>query len=155
MHTHAPSDYICPFCELVKGKSGEYQNNKCIVYEDKFVLAFVSPKWWVNNPGNVLVIPKKHFENIYDIPENLLAKVSIVSKKIALAMKETYPCDGVSTRQHNEPHGGQDVWHFHIHVFPRYKDDNLYQNHDKKQFVGLKGRLIYVKKLRKYFASIS
>ena len=41
-------------------------------------------------------------------------------------MKDAYGCDGVSTAQHNEPDGNQDVWHYHTHVFPRYQGDNLY-----------------------------
>jgi histidine triad (HIT) family protein len=43
-------------------------------------------------------------------------------------MKAAYHCDGISTRQHNEPAGNQDVWHYHLHVFPRYTDDQLYLN---------------------------
>ena len=44
----------------------------------------------------------------------------------ALALKTAFDCDGVSTRQHNEPAGNQDVWHYHLHVFPRFTDDGLY-----------------------------
>ena len=45
---------------------------------------------------------------------------------MALTMKVVYSCDGISTRQHNEPAGNQDVWHYHLHVTPRYKDDVFY-----------------------------
>jgi histidine triad (HIT) family protein len=45
-----------------------------------------------------------------------------------LALKKAYACDGVSTRQHNEPAGGQDVWHYHLHVFPRFAGDDLYRS---------------------------
>jgi len=55
-------------------------------------------------------------------------------------------------RQHNEPDGGQDVWHFHVHVFPRYKDDKLYQNHDKKRYVDKKDRQQYVNKLKEFLS---
>jgi histidine triad (HIT) family protein len=68
-----------------------------------------------------------NIENIYDLPSELSYRIHDVEKKIAIALKETYECDGVSTRQHNEPCGGQDVWHYHIHVIPRYKEDELYK----------------------------
>ena len=135
MHSHAPQDYVCPFCILSEGKETEYNSQSDIVYQDPTTIAFVSPKWWINNPANVLVIPKEHYENIYDIRDEILADVYKTSKKIATAIRESYPSDGTSMRQHNEPDGGQEVWHFHVHVFPRYKNDNLYKNHDNKRFI--------------------
>lgn len=45
---------------------------------------------------------------------------------MAMALKGAYACDGISTRQHNEPAGNQVVWHYHLHVFPRYNNDRLY-----------------------------
>jgi histidine triad (HIT) family protein len=148
MYNHAPQGYDCPFCELSEGKETEYNAQADIVWEDTNTLAFVSPKWWINNPANVLVITKKHYENIYDIPDAELSDVYKVAKKIALAIKESYPSDGTSMRQHNEPGGGQDVWHFHVHVFPRYRDDKLYQNHENKKFITKEEKKEYVKKLR-------
>lgn len=112
----------------------------------------IAPKWWVNNPGHVLVVPNKHYENIYDIPEELLSEVYKIVQKVAIAIRSTYGCDGTSTRQHNEPVGNQDVWHLHVHVFPRYENDHLYQNHEKKRFVDATARAHYAKKLQTYFA---
>lgn len=152
MHNHAPQDYECPFCILSKGGETEYNSPADIVWEDGNSIAFVSPKWWIKNPANVLVITKKHYENIYDIPDVVLADVYKTAKKIALAIKESYPSDGTSMRQHNEPDGGQDVWHFHVHVFPRYKNDMLYQNHDNKRFVSKDDKKKYVNKLKQFLA---
>lgn len=148
MITHAPNDYICPFCDWLAGNETEYKQNNDIVWQDEHTLAFVSPKWWVNNPGHVIVIPKKHYENIYDIPEEVLAKTYNTVKKMAIAIKKAYKSDGTSTRQHNEPAGNQDVWHLHVHVYPRYTDDNLYQNHENKRFVSPEERVEYVRKLK-------
>lgn len=153
MFNHAPKDYQCPLCDLVQGKETEYNKLSDVVYEDDSCLAFISPKWWINNPGNVIVIPKKHQENIYDIDEDSLSKVNILGKKLAQAMKEVYQCEGVSFRQHNEPAGNQDLWHFHLHVFPRYKDDNLYLFYpaqDKKRFVSIEERSVFAEKLKNY-----
>ena len=101
-----------------------------------------------------MVVPKLHIENVYDIPDELLHKVYSLGKQVALGMKETYKCDGISFRQHNEPAGNQDVWHFHLHVFPRWGDDQLYINHQKKEFVNAEKRLPYAEKLKGYFQNL-
>lgn len=149
--THEPANYDCPFCLLVNGGSDEYSSQDDIVYKNEHTTAKISPKWWVNNPGHVIVVPNRHYENLYDIPEEVVAEVYRTVKKIGIAIRSTYDCDGVSTRQHNEPAGNQDVWHLHVHVFPRYENDNLYQNHEDKSFVSAEARLPYAKKLRGYF----
>lgn len=151
MFNHEPEKYDCPFCNFVAGKETELNSKADVIYEDSKILAFVAPKWWVNNPGNVIVIPKLHVENIYDIEDELLGEIQIVGKQVALAMKKGYMCDGVSFRQHNEPDGSQDVWHFHLHVFPRWKDDELYERHKDKRMVPAEERSTYAEKLRPYF----
>lgn len=154
MYNHAPQNYVCPFCIVSRGGETEFISQTDIVWQDRNTIALVSPKWWINNPANVLVVTKEHFENIYDIPEDILADVYKTAKKVALAIKVSYQSDGTSMRQHNEPHGGQDVWHFHVHVFPRYKKDKLYENHDKKRFVRKEEKRPYVKKLKKHIAKV-
>lgn len=99
----------------------------------------------------MLVIPRTHVENVYTIEDELLAKLSILGKEVALGMKETYKCEGVSFRQHNEPSGGQDVWHYHLHVFPRYKDDDLYTNHKDARYTTAEERAPYASKLKEWF----
>ncbi len=156
MFSHQPSDYICPFCDWLAGNETEYKRNSDIVYQDDEVTAFIAPKWWVNNPGNVIIIPNHHRENIYDIPDQQLAAVYAVIKQIAIAIRNTYDgCEGTSTRQHNELAGNQSVWHFHAHVFPRYENDRLYQNHDNKSFVEPERRKEYADKLRAYFDKLT
>ncbi|MCY3783074.1 MAG: HIT domain-containing protein [Chloroflexi bacterium] len=75
-----------------------------------------------DSPGNDLVIPLAHHENIYALPDDLAARVAHVARRVAMAMRRGYPCDGVTVRQNNEPAGGQDVWHLHTHVIPRHAD---------------------------------
>ncbi len=152
MYSHEPYDYDCPFCRLVSGQDDDVNRREYIVYEDDFTLAYVSPKWWINNPGNVIVIPKEHIENIYTIPDELLENVYKTAKRIAIAIKKAYPSDGTSMRQHNEPAGNQDVWHFHVHVFPRFTSDELYKNHDTKHWVNHDERMKFVEKLKGYFS---
>jgi len=126
MYNHAPEGYDCPFCRLVHGLDTSASSQDDVVYRDVSVTAFVSAGWWPNNRGHVLVIPNAHYENVYDLPPELATPIQRVTREIAVAFKETYGCDGVSTRQHNEPAGMQDVWHYHQHVFPRYEGDDLY-----------------------------
>jgi histidine triad (HIT) family protein len=153
MFNHQPADYVCPFCQLLAGNESEYNKTQDIVFQNEYATASVAPKWWVNNHGHVLVVPNKHYENLYDIPDEVLGEVYKVVKKVAIALRSTYGCDGTSTRQHNEPAGNQDVWHFHVHVYPRYKDDDLYKNHDKKEFVDAAARKPFANKLREFLDS--
>ena len=97
-----------------------------IVHRNDDVFVKVNPGWWPNNPGSVLVIPIDHHENVFDLPVELGTPIQRAVRAAAIAMKDAYGCDGVSTRQHNEPAGNQDVWHYHVHVFPRFTNDGLY-----------------------------
>lgn len=127
MYNHAPDGYDCPFCRLARGDDTRLSSQEDIVFRDDDVFAFVPSGTWPNNPGNVLVVPNQHHENIYDLPPGLALPIQRVARRIALAFKAAYGCDGVPTRQHNEPAGQQDVWHYHLHVFPRYAGDDLYR----------------------------
>ena len=151
MYNHAPSDYACPFCLIAEGQGTDLTDEHDVVYRDASVTAFVSAAWWPNNPGHVIVIPNQHFENIYDLPLAFASEIHRVARDIALAFKAAYGCEGVSTRQHNEPAGNQDVWHYHLHVFPRYTGDELYLHLYQRRFTTPAERLPYATKLRAYF----
>jgi histidine triad (HIT) family protein len=153
--SHEPEGYACPFCVVLTKGHDRYTNEQDIVYKNEHTTAFIAPKWWTNNKGHVLVLPNKHYENIYDIPDELHAEVYSTVKKIATAIRSTYDCEGTSIRQHNEPAGDQDIWHFHAHIYPRYSEDKLYHNHDNAVFSDPELRVPYAKKLRAYFAENS
>jgi len=87
----------------------------------------VSPRWWPRNPGHVIVVPAEHHESLYTVPDALGGDLFAAARRAALALKAAYGCPGTSTRQHNEPAGDQEVWHFHWHVFPRWPGDRLYE----------------------------
>ena len=101
---------------------GEIPSDK--LYEDEHTYAFldISP----NVKGHSLVIPKKPFKNIYEIPEDegakLLKTVSLVSK----TLKESLGADGVNLIMNNDAPAGQEVFHAHFHVMPRFENDNGY-----------------------------
>jgi histidine triad (HIT) family protein len=117
-----------------------------VVYRDGEVMALISSHQWPNTAGHVLVIPTAHHENIYDLPLRLATRIHELARAVALAMKRTFSCDGVSTYQHNEPAGNQDVWHYHLHVFPRYVGDDLYNT--QRALMSVEERAGYARDLR-------
>ncbi len=124
--SRAPKDYICPICLGVQGVENEHTVMKQtdVVYKDDLVTAFVNSFFsGHNNDGFVIVVPNEHFENLYSLPAEYGYRIFEIAQKIAIAMKQAYACDGITTRQNNEPEGDQHAFHFHFHVWPRYKDD--------------------------------
>src|SRR4030042_3616829 len=106
----------CIFCKLVKG---EIPSSK--VYEDKDVLAFldIGPV----NKGHTLVIPKKHYETIWDVPDKVLGVMMIKSKEISKTIEKALKADGINIMISNRKSAGQLVPHAHIHLIPRYQGD--------------------------------
>lgn len=153
MQRHEPPGYRCPFCALVGGGETEWNRRSDVVVQDSRTTAFVSPKWWERNPGHVIVVPNEHHENLYAIPSDALAEVVVAAQRVAGAVRATYDCSGTSIRQHNEPGGGQDVWHFHVHVFPRNDGDALYGG-AAARWVAVGEREPYAERLRAYFAGL-
>ena len=106
----------CIFCKIA---SGEIPSNT--IYEDDNFRVILD-----NGPatkGHALVLPKKHYANLFEIPEDVLSGAAIVAKKVAGTMKEKLSCDGLNLVQNNGEAAGQTVMHFHLHIIPRYHDD--------------------------------
>lgn len=108
----------CIFCKIVKG---EIASKK--IYENEKVLAFLD----VNpvSKGHILIIPKKHFENIYEIKDSYLKEIISVAKIIAESLKKSLNADSVNILHASGKDAQQSVFHFHIHLIPRYKDDGF------------------------------
>lgn len=108
----------CIFCKLA---NGVFETNT--VYEDDSFRAImdISP----SAKGHVIILPKEHADNVFEIPEETVAKGFVVAKKIAGAVKKVTGCDGVNILQNNGEAAGQTVFHFHIHVIPRFNDDDI------------------------------
>lgn len=105
----------CVFCKIA---AGEIPSRK--IYEDKDVVAIMdlSP----TSKGHSLIIPKEHYANIYDIDEDIAAKIMRVAKKLATKMTVALNCDGFNLLQNNGATAGQTMFHFHMHLIPRYKN---------------------------------
>lgn len=126
--SHAPAGYVCPFCLLAQGAGDAriYSLQTDVVYHDTKLTAFIGSHQWPNNAGNTIIIPNRHYENLYTLPLSYATGIQHLARRLALAMKTVWACEGISTRQHNEPAGSQDVWHYHLHITPRYQNDDFY-----------------------------
>jgi histidine triad (HIT) family protein len=108
----------CPFCEIVAGRRAEE-----IVYSDDAVVAFLCepPATW----GHVLVVPRQHRTDIWDTPPEEAASAMLAARLLAEVARDDLGAVGVNLRQNNGSKAGQDVFHFHLHLVPRYPDDTL------------------------------
>lgn len=107
----------CIFCEIAAGNIPS-----ATLYEDGDfrVILDLGPA----TRGHALILPKEHFSDIYEIPEERAAKAMILAKKMAEAMKAVLHNDGFNIVQNNGEAAGQTVFHFHMHLIPRYKEDH-------------------------------
>ena len=126
--SHRSQDYINPFKLLVEGiEEDVLSKQQDIFYQDEDITAFISISKPPNLPFNALIIPNQDFESLYVMPDEILWKIHSFSKRLALAYKVLFEVEGVSIRQHNEPAGSQDVFHYHLHVIPRFHDDLFHE----------------------------
>lgn len=138
----------CAFCRFGAGEESHWNSLADVVWRDESTLAFVSPAWWPNNPGHVIVIPLAHADRLETIDVADLAAVHTTAQRIAIAMHAAYGCDATSTRQHNGAAAGQEIPHLHVHVFPRYERDRLYELTPERRRVSPEERAPYAEKLR-------
>lgn len=94
------------------------------------------------------MVPLEHFENMYDLPDEVGARVFSVAKKLSGAMTQAYGCSGVTTLQNNGPDAGQHAFHYHLHLFPRYAADEIYTNMTSKRETTPEERSVYVQKIQ-------
>ena len=113
----------CIFCKIVNNEIKSHT-----IYEDELVKVFLDANPETN--GHMLIIPKKHYQNILDLDEKIIPHaVKIIKEKLYPLIKEKLHCDGMTIAQNNEY--GQEVKHFHIHVVPRYENDQDYHSYNR------------------------
>ncbi len=105
----------CVFCKIVQKEAPS-----SIIYEDEKVIAFMSIQ--PINVGHTLVVPKKHYENIYEIPEDEIAYLYGTVKKLAHAVNKAVKAEGIRIVQNNGEAAGQVIFHLHVHIIPMRKD---------------------------------
>lgn len=109
---------MCIFCKIVSGEIPSYK-----VYEDDNFLAFLDISQATY--GHTLVIPKKHYANLLEMPNELLSKMFIIVKNISEKLTKATQCEGFNILNNNGEAAGQTIHHFHVHIIPRYSNDNL------------------------------
>ena len=106
----------CIFCKIANGDIP----SKTLYEDEEFkVILDVGPA----TRGHALILPKNHYANLYELPDETAVKVMLLAKKMAVLMTEKLGCDGFNLVQNNGKADGQTVFHFHLHLIPRYKED--------------------------------
>lgn len=106
----------CIFCKIANGDIP----SKVLYEDDEFkVILDLGPA----TRGHALILPKNHYKNLYELPDETAAAVMLLAKKMAALMTEKLGCDGFNLVQNNGRAAGQTVFHFHLHLIPRYEDD--------------------------------
>lgn len=117
----------CLFCKIVA------EEIPCAkVYEDETVFAFldIHPV----NIGHTLIVPKAHSVNLYETPDETVAHMMVVAKKLAIAVKEALNADGINIEMNNDPVAGQIIFHTHLHIIPRFQGDGFMHWHGARDY---------------------
>ena len=107
----------CIFCKLA---NGVIPTNSIYEDDDFNVILDLAPA----TKGHALILPKKHADNLYELPEETAAKAFVLAKRLMTKMTDKLDADGFNIVQNNGEVAGQTVYHFHLHLIPRYADDN-------------------------------
>lgn len=108
----------CIFCKII---NGDIPSNTIYENSEFKVIMDASPA----TKGHVLILPKEHFDDIYDIDAETAGRLFQLASVVARALKEALHCDGLNILQNNGTIAGQTVFHFHMHLIPRYKGDTV------------------------------
>ena len=111
-------DDNCIFCKLA---NGEIPTATLYEDEDFRVILDASPA----AKGHALILPKQHYANLYELDDSVASKVLVLAKKMITKMTDILGCDGYNIVQNNGEAAGQTVFHFHMHLIPRYKEDRV------------------------------
>lgn len=111
-------DENCIFCKIA---NGEIPSATLYEDDDFRIILDLGPA----SKGHALLLPKEHYENLYMLPDELAAKALPVAKKMITKLTEVLGCDGYNVVQNNGETAGQTVFHFHMHLIPRYKGDQV------------------------------
>lgn len=115
----------CIFCKIINGELPSKT-----IYEDDLIKIIMNINPATN--GHLLVLPKEHYVNLFDLDEKILNhSIKVIKEKIYKELKEKLNCEGMTLAQNNEL--GQEIKHYHIHIIPRYQNDNADFNYDKSK----------------------
>ncbi len=113
----------CIFCKIIRKEAPATQ-----LFEDDKVLVFLDIR--PLNEGHTLVIPKEHCETIFEMPEDLVCHLYAIVKRMSVAVRNASKADGITIIQQNGQAAGQEVFHMHVHIVPRFEGQKLPHFHD-------------------------
>jgi histidine triad (HIT) family protein len=116
----------CTFCKIVRREAPA-----SYVYEDEKAVAFLSTR--PVNVGHTLVVPKRHYENIFEISEKEVVHLSKIVKKVACAVKKAVSAEGIRIVQNNGEAAGQVIFHLHVHIIPMYAEFSTLHNREIRE----------------------
>lgn len=108
----------CIFCKIAAGEMPSYT-----IYEDEDFRVFLDR--FPSSLGHTVIIPKKHIENIYELDDKTAQGIMPMAVKIAGLLQEVLKCSGINLLQNNGKAAGQSVFHYHVHLIPRYEGDDV------------------------------
>lgn len=109
---------MCVFCKIINGEIPSFK-----IYENDYVLCFLDIN--ASTPGHTLIVPKQHFNNIFDLNEEYAKEIIKAVKHVSVTLKEKLNVEAVNIINNSGELAGQTVMHFHIHVIPRYENDGV------------------------------
>lgn len=111
-------DSECIFCKIA---AGEIPSTTLYEDDDFRVILDIEPA----TKGHALILPKEHYADLYELNDEIAAKALVLAKKMTIALKDVLGCDGYNIVQNNGTVAGQTVFHFHMHLIPRYENDGV------------------------------
>ncbi len=111
-------DNNCVFCKIVNNEFDSYK-----LYEDENFLVIFDK--FPSNIGHTLILTKKHYENFFELDEYVASELLVLAQKVSIALKDVTGCAGINILQNNGKAAGQEIFHYHLHVIPRYEGDNV------------------------------
>ena len=108
----------CIFCKIIAGEIPS-----ATIYEDEWFIVIMDI--FPAAKGHAIIIPKKHSVNLFELDDDTAAKALLVARKVATALQEELKCDGINLLQNNGEAAGQSVFHYHMHLIPRFKGDQV------------------------------
>lgn len=108
----------CIFCDIVTKKASSW-----MIYQDEYISAFFD--YFPASKWHVMVVPNKHYANIFEIPDEIISKIWVLSKKISIFYKENLWVEDINIIQSNWKLAWQEVFHYHMHLIPRSENDKM------------------------------
>jgi histidine triad (HIT) family protein len=130
----------CTFCKIARREAPA-----SYVYEDEKVTAFLSTR--PVSVGHTLVVPRKHYENIFEMPEEEVAHLFKIVKKMAYAVKKAVSAEGIRIVQNNGEAAGQVIFHLHVHIIPMYAEFPSLHSRETREASALEGN---AKRIRQF-----